>query len=78
VIPATQEIISRRVAVAGQPQAKIFETLSEKLPKAKWTGGMAQVVEFSKCKALSSNWSTTKKKKKKEEMQASSSLPSED
>jgi hypothetical protein len=40
----------------------------QNIARAKWIGGMAQVVEYLLCKyeALSSNSSPTKKKKKKE------------
>jgi hypothetical protein len=33
-----------RIMVQGQPQQIVPETLSPKITKAKWTGGMAQMV----------------------------------
>jgi hypothetical protein len=45
------------------PWAKKLKTLSEKITKAKWPGGKAQVVDTlsSKCEALSSNLNTIKR-----------------
>jgi hypothetical protein len=66
VIPATWEAEIRRIAVGGHPRHIVQETPIPKITRAKWTEGMAQVVEhlLCKCKALSSNSSHTKKKKK--------------
>jgi hypothetical protein len=43
--------------VRGQPGQIVHKIPSPKITGAKWTGGVAQVVEslLSKCKALSSN-----------------------
>jgi hypothetical protein len=38
-----------RIEVLGQPQQIVLETIS-KITRAKWTGGMAQVVEHLLCK----------------------------
>jgi hypothetical protein len=60
VILATWEAEIRRTAVQGQ---KIdLETLFSKITRAKWAGGMAQMVQ---CKAMSSSPSPVKKKKKR-------------
>jgi hypothetical protein len=50
----------------GQPGQIISQDLIYKITTAKWTGGVAQVVECLVCKyeVLSSNPSPTKKKKK--------------
>jgi hypothetical protein len=52
----------RRVVVQGQPEQIVLETRISKITRAKWTGGVAQVVELLLCKhkALSSNPSPTK------------------
>jgi hypothetical protein len=57
VILATQEAEIRRFAVQSQPRQMVHETLSQKHPTPKRTGGMVQVVEHlpSKHKALNSN-----------------------
>jgi hypothetical protein len=65
VILTTQEATIRRIVVCSQPQESSLwdhETLSWKYPTQKMAGGVAHVVELlpSKCKALSSNSSTTK------------------
>jgi hypothetical protein len=65
VIPATQEAEIRRIEVPSQPGQIVFETLSQKYPTQKRSGGVPQAVEPSKHKALSSNPSAAKKKKKK-------------
>jgi hypothetical protein len=54
VILATWETEIQRMAVQGQPAQIVHETIS-KITRARWTRGMAQVVEYLKCKALSSN-----------------------
>jgi hypothetical protein len=54
-----------RIVVQGQPGQIVHKTPSiSKIPRAKWTGSMAQVVECLLCKheALSSNSSPTETK----------------
>jgi hypothetical protein len=52
--------------VQGQPRQIILETPTSKVTRAKWTGDVAQVVEYLPCKSvtLNSNPSPTKRKKK--------------
>jgi hypothetical protein len=61
IIPATQEAEIWRITVQGQLWQMILETPISKIIRAKWTGGVAQLVEclLSKCKALNSNPSPT-------------------
>jgi hypothetical protein len=51
--------------VQGQPRQIVHETLISKISRAKWTGGVAQVIRhlLFKCEAPSSNSNPTKKKK---------------
>jgi hypothetical protein len=42
VIPATQEAEIRRIVVQSQPRQIVLETLSQKNPPQKRTGGVAQ------------------------------------
>jgi hypothetical protein len=35
-----------RISVQGQPRQIVPKTLTSKITKAKWTGGMAQTVEL--------------------------------
>jgi hypothetical protein len=56
-----QETETERIEVWGKPGQIVCETPISKITKAKWTGGMTQVVE---CKALSSNPNDTQKKVK--------------
>jgi hypothetical protein len=44
VILATQEAEIRRISVPGQPREIVLEIPSSKITRAKWTGGVAQVV----------------------------------
>jgi transposase len=53
--------------VQDQLRQIVHETQSRKNPSQKRAGGVAQVVEPSRYKVLSSNPSTTKKRKKKRE-----------
>jgi hypothetical protein len=54
VILTSWEAEIKGIKVWGQPRQVVYETQSPKITKAKWTGHMAQVVEylFCKCKAL--------------------------
>jgi hypothetical protein len=54
-----------RIKVQGQPGQIVQDTLSPKIIRVKWIGGMAQVVEYLLCKheVLNSNPSPTKKNK---------------
>jgi hypothetical protein len=63
VILATREAEIGRMEVQGQHRQTVHETIS-KIPRTKWTGSVAQVMEclLCKCKALSSNPSPTGKK----------------
>jgi hypothetical protein len=65
--PSTWEAEIKRAVVQDQPGQKVNETPISEITRAKWTGGVAQVVECMLCKhrALSTNPSPTKKKKKK-------------
>jgi hypothetical protein len=65
VILATQEAETGRITVQGQPWQTVFETPSQ-ITRAKWTGDVAQAVEYIVCKhkALSSNPSLTYTHKK--------------
>jgi hypothetical protein len=58
----------KRIVVGSQLQQIVREDSISRATRAKWTGGVAQVVDhlICKCKALSSNPSLTKKKKEKE------------
>jgi hypothetical protein len=60
-----------RIAVRGQPRQIVHETPSPKTTRAKWTGGVVQMVNnvHYKHEALSSNPTPTKKKKKKKKKQ---------
>jgi hypothetical protein len=55
VIPATWGAVIWRRKVQSQP-SQVRETPISKITRAKWTGGVAQVVEYLPCKskALSS------------------------
>jgi hypothetical protein len=55
-----------KIKVRGQLGQRVSKTSSPKITRAKWSRGMAQVVEclLCKCEALSSNLKPTKKKKK--------------
>jgi hypothetical protein len=61
VILATWEAEIGRIVVRGQPWQIVLETLSTKIIRAKWTRGVAQVVEHQlcECEAPSSNYSPT-------------------
>jgi hypothetical protein len=56
VIPATWEAEMGRIEIQGQPWPIILDP-SSKITRAKWTGGVAQVVDRLLCKweVLSSN-----------------------
>jgi hypothetical protein len=66
ILLAAWEAEIRRIMVLGQPGQEFMRThLSiSKRTRAKWTGGVAQVVKhlLCKCKALSSNTSVSLKK----------------
>jgi hypothetical protein len=66
---ATWEVEIRRIVVWGQPRGIVLKTPISKVTRAKWTGGVAQVVEWllCKCKALSLNSGPTQKQNKKAE-----------
>jgi hypothetical protein len=57
IILATWEADIGRIVVGGQPEQILQETSTVKITRAKWTGGMAPVVECLLCKheMLSSN-----------------------
>jgi hypothetical protein len=61
IILATWEAEIRRLLVEGHSRQIVCETPIFKITRAKWTGGLAQVVQhlICKCKALSSNPSLT-------------------
>jgi hypothetical protein len=63
---ATWEAKGGRTEVRGQSGQIVCKTPISKITRAKWAGGVAQVVEclLCKCKAMSSNPSPTKKKKR--------------
>jgi hypothetical protein len=63
---ATQEAKIRRITVQGQPEQIVCKILSQKCPKQKRAGGVAQVVEHlpSRCEVLNSNPKDCQKKKK--------------
>jgi hypothetical protein len=65
VILATWEVVIQRITVLGQPREILHQTPISKISRAKWAGGVAQVVEclLCKCQALISNFSPKKKKK---------------
>jgi hypothetical protein len=65
-IPATWEAEIGGITVRGQSGQIIRETSSPKITTAKWTGGVAQIVEhlLSKCETLNSNPSPTKKSRR--------------
>jgi hypothetical protein len=62
-----------RITIQGQPGENVHETPISKITRAKWTGGMAQVVgrPLCKCEALKikNPRPTPKKKKKKKRLQ---------
>jgi hypothetical protein len=58
VILAAQKAEIRRILVLSQPLQIVCKTLSRKYSTQKRIGGVAQVVEPSKCEVLSSNPST--------------------
>jgi hypothetical protein len=64
VIPATWETEIGRIMVPGEPRQIVSETPIPKITRAKWTRGVAQVVEnlLCKCETLISNPSPEKKK----------------
>jgi hypothetical protein len=72
IILATWEAETRRIKVGGQSGQIVLET---PISKAKWTGGVAQMVECLLCelKTLSSNPTATKKEKKKKGWRSGSS-----
>jgi hypothetical protein len=45
IILATWEVEIRKIMVQGQPGQILQETPISKITRAKWTGGVAQVVE---------------------------------
>jgi hypothetical protein len=49
-IVATWEAEIRRITVQGQPKQIVYKTPISKITKLKWTGGVAQVVEYLLCK----------------------------
>jgi hypothetical protein len=57
VILTTWEAEIGRIVVQGQPGQIVHKTTISKITTAKWTGGVAQVVEhlLCKCEDLSSN-----------------------
>jgi hypothetical protein len=63
---ATWEAEIGRIAVQGQPEQIVHETLF-KITRAKWTAGVARAVEHLFCKgeALSSNSNPTGKTRRK-------------
>jgi hypothetical protein len=64
VILATWEAEIRRITVQGQSRQIVCKTPISKITRAKWTGGVAQMVErLCKLKALSSKPIPTKLKK---------------
>jgi hypothetical protein len=69
VILATWEAEIKRNLVPGQPRQIVLETPISKITRAKWTGSVAQVVEWllCKCKSLSSNPSPTRKRERQKE-----------
>jgi hypothetical protein len=65
LIPHPWEAEIRKITVQSQSRQIVCETLSRKNPNTKkgcWSGSSVRML--SKCKALSSNCSTTKKEKK--------------
>jgi hypothetical protein len=50
IILATWEVEIRKIMVQGQPGQILQETPISKITRAKWTGGVAQVVECLLCK----------------------------
>jgi hypothetical protein len=70
VILASWKVEIRRITFGSHVWQIVGETPSPKLARAKWTGGVPQVVESLFCKhnALSSNPSPTKKKRRKNMM----------
>jgi hypothetical protein len=64
IILATWETETGRILVTGQPRQMVHETPICRITRAKWTGGVTQVVLclLCKCEALSSNSSPTKNK----------------
>jgi hypothetical protein len=64
VILAIWETETERISAGGQPGQIVFKTPNS---RAKWTGGMTQMVEHLLCKyeALTSNPSPTKKRENK-------------
>jgi hypothetical protein len=65
IILATWEAEIGRIAVQDQPRQIALKTPMPKITRAKWTGGVVQVVEhlLCRCRVLSSNSSPTKKLK---------------
>jgi hypothetical protein len=65
-ILAIWEAEIRRILSLRPDWANSLKNFISKITRAKWTGGMAQAIEclLCKCKALSSNTSSTKKRKK--------------
>jgi hypothetical protein len=48
------EVEIRKIMVQGQPRQIVQETLTSRITRAKWTGGMAQVESLlCKCEVLS-------------------------
>jgi hypothetical protein len=64
----------RGSTVQGQPWQIVLRPPSPKITRAKWTGGVAQAVEYLLCqhKDLSSNFSPAKKKKEKRKVRSGS------
>jgi hypothetical protein len=50
VILVAWEAEFMRIMVQGQPRQIVHKTLSPKISRAKWTAGVAQVVELLLCK----------------------------
>jgi hypothetical protein len=69
VLLPTWETEMKRISALDEPRQIVHETPFSKITTAKWTGGVAQVLEHVLCKskALSLNPNPTKKKKKKAE-----------
>jgi hypothetical protein len=65
IVLATWDIAIGRIEVQAQCEQIVFETPISKIARTKWTGSVAQVVEYLLCKheALSLNPSREKKKK---------------
>jgi hypothetical protein len=70
IILANWDAEMGRIEVQGQHWQTIHETPISKITRAKWTRGVAQAKkhQLCKCKALSSNPSSTKKKKKESKL----------